>query len=101
MHQSVGPGAESQHLDGLSTQKRHAGGIGFGVKAAETGLSEVGAQVFAYLVRDLCHSVAGGAAMVRFIPESASKTASFVVSQATSIDCPRAAFDSAGTLATN
>ena len=40
-------------------------------------------------------------ARVRLTPESASKTAIFEVSKANSIDCPIAALDAAGTLATN
>ena len=44
---------------------------------------------------------AGAPATVRFVPESASKTASFPVSKANSTDWPMAALDSAGTLATN
>lgn len=75
----------------------HTRRIGLGV---HTCRSEVAAQVCAHLRQRVCHSASDGT-MVRFTPESASKTASFAVSKASSTDCPMAAFDSAGTLATN
>src|SRR5271166_1506880 len=89
VHQSSCPRTEPQHLDGFGTQECDAGGIGFHA-------GEMTAQVCAYLVQN--HSA--GTGTVRFAPESASKTTSFVVSKANSTDCPMAAFDSAETLAT-
>src|SRR5271166_4098867 len=94
---SVRPLAKSQHLDGFGAQECHARRIGLGPGA---GPGEVPAQVRAHPVQDLRHSAAAGA-IVRFAPESASKTATFVVSRANSIDCPMVALDSAGTRATN
>ena len=92
MHQPVAA-AKTQHLNRFGAQEGHARRIGLDV-------GEVAAQVRAHLVQNRGHCSPDGV-MVRFAPESASKTASFVVSNANSIDCPIAALDSAGTLATN
>ncbi len=97
MHQPFCATTKSQHLDGFGAQKCHARRIRLG---PDTNLGEVAAQVCAQSIQNLCHLSADGA-IVRFTPESASKTASLVVSNANSTDCPTAAFDSAVTLATN
>src|SRR6202051_3993349 len=93
MHQSGCLAEESQHLNGFGAQKRHARRVRFGIDARR---GKIAAQVRPYLIQ-----VHSGAGMVRFAPESASKTASFVASKANSSVCPMAAFDAAGTLATN
>src|SRR4051794_2095789 len=102
MDQSACLGTKPENLDGLGTQKRHACRIRF---CPYTSVSEVVAQMCAGPVQDLCHCAVtapwGATGIVRLAPESASKTASFVVSKASSSACPKAALESAGTLATN
>ena len=85
------PRREPQHLDGFDTQKCHAGRIRLH--------TEVFAQVPAHTVQR--HAFPRATGRVRLTPVSASKTAIFEVSKANSIDCPIAARDAAGTLATN
>src|ERR1700744_2750377 len=97
MQQPGGTGSKSQHLDGFGTQNRHFGGYRFGI---DTRLGEVTAQVPAYLGQCIGHPASAGGT-VKLTPESASKTATFEVSKANSTDLPFAAFDAAGTLATN
>ena len=85
MHQPVCPAPKSQHLDGFGAQECHARRIGLAPDPALAG--EVAAQVRPHLVQRFVSLRCGAAAMVRFTPESASKTASFVVSKANSTDC--------------
>src|SRR6202012_4322830 len=78
----------------LGAEEGHARRVG----VARARLVVMGTHVRAHPIHGLGHA---GGAIVRFAPVSASKTASLVVSKASSIDCPAAAFDSAETLAPN
>src|SRR5437588_5361523 len=98
MHHCVGARLEAQYLDRFSAKKRHARDIGLGVDAR---FGELRTQVGAHPGQDRSHSASGGGGTVKLTPESASKTASFKVSNANSSDCPFSAFDAAGTRATN
>ena len=89
-------GAEAQHVDAFGAQKRHAGRVGL---RGDSGPGEVLAQMRADLGQDVGHSPGGS--MVRLIPESASKIASLVVSNASSAVWPCVTFDSVETRATN
>src|ERR1700761_8451106 len=94
MHHPICIGVIAQHVEGLSTQERHAGDVGMGA-------AEVGVQVGAHPDQRLGHCASGGGATVRFTPLAGSNTASCDVSKANSNFLPFAAFDAAGTRATN